>query len=134
MWHAIGCLACIVVLWIRLDGFGASEFSGGRLTGLLFRMAELGSLLFLVALLVTFFLRQFAAVIALAATLLCLPFYLYNLMPRPYGWIFRGEGSVPLHGRFNWDSGAIIGIFCILLVGILSFRRLFQNARGRIVS
>jgi hypothetical protein len=134
MWHAIGCLACIVVLWIHLDGFGASEFSGGRLTGLLFRMAELGSFLFLVALLLTFFLRRIAATITLAATLLCLPFYLYILMPRPYGWIFKGEGSVPLHGTFLWDSGAIIGIFCLLFVAILSFRRLLQSPRGHTVS
>jgi len=59
------------VLWIRLDDFGASEFSGGRLTGKLFTMADLGSLLFLVALLMTF--------------------YLYILMSGPYRQIFKGE-------------------------------------------
>ena len=46
MWQAIACLVCTVVLWVHLDDFGASEFSGGRLTGPLFKMANLGSLLF----------------------------------------------------------------------------------------
>jgi hypothetical protein len=31
MLQAIACLTCTVVLWVHLDGFGASEFSGGRL-------------------------------------------------------------------------------------------------------
>jgi hypothetical protein len=45
-WLAIGYIACIVVIWVHLDDFGASEFRGGRLTGPLFYMAVLGSLLF----------------------------------------------------------------------------------------
>ena len=96
VWQAAACLACVGVLWIRLDDFGASEFSGGRITGKLFTMADLGSLLFLVALLLTIFFPRVAAVVALAATLLCLPFYLYILMPGPYRQIFKGEYSVPL--------------------------------------
>jgi hypothetical protein len=65
-WQAIGCLACTVVLWDHLYNFDASEFSGGRLTGPLLHMADLGSLLFLAAVLLTFFLRRIAATIALA--------------------------------------------------------------------
>jgi len=34
--EAVACLACTAVLWIHLDDFGASEFSGGWLTGPLF--------------------------------------------------------------------------------------------------
>jgi hypothetical protein len=30
MLQAIACLTCTVVLWVHLDGFGASEFSCGR--------------------------------------------------------------------------------------------------------
>lgn len=119
-WQAIGCLACTVVLWDHLYNFDASEFSGGRLTGPLLHMADLGSLLFLAAVLLTFFLRRIAATIALAATLLCLPFYLYILMPGPYRWIFKGEYSVPLHKPFHWDSWAIVGIVSLLFAAILS--------------
>jgi hypothetical protein len=122
MWQAIGCLACTVVLWAHLDDFGASEFIGGRLTGPLFKMADLGSGFFLVALLLTFFLRRIAATIALAATLLCFPFYLYILMPGPYRWIFKGEYSVPLQGSFHWDNWAAVGVLSLVFVAILSLR------------
>jgi hypothetical protein len=122
MWQAIAYLASIAVLWIRLDDFGASEFGGGWLTGPLFKMADLGSLLFFLALLLTFFLRRTAATIALAATLLCFPLYLYVLMPGPYRWIFKGEYSVPLNRPFHWDNWAVVGVLCLLLGATLSLR------------
>ena len=122
MLQALACLTCTVVLWVHLDDFGASEFSGGRLTGPLFKMADISSVLFLVALLLTFFLRRIAASIALAATLLCLPFYLYILMPGVYRWIFKGEYSVPLNRPFHWDNWAVVGMISLLFVVILSLR------------
>jgi di/tricarboxylate transporter len=76
IWQAIACLACVAVLWIHLDDYGASEFSGGWLTGPLFEMADLSCLFFVVAFVLTFFLRKTAATIALARVLLCFPFYL----------------------------------------------------------
>jgi hypothetical protein len=122
MWRAIACLACTAVLWIHLDDFGGSEFGGGWLTGPLFKMADFGSLLFLAALVLTFFLRRTAATIAVAATLLCFPFYLYILMPGPYRWIFKGEYSVPLSPPFHWDNWAIVGVSSLLICAILSLR------------
>jgi hypothetical protein len=56
IWHAISCLTCAVVLWTHLDDFGASEFGGGRLTASLIKMADFASVLFAMALLLTFFL------------------------------------------------------------------------------
>jgi hypothetical protein len=107
---------------VHLDDFGASEFSGGRLTGPLFKMADIGSVLFLLALLLAFFLRRTAATIALAATLLRFPFDLYVLMPGPYRSIFKGEYSVPLYRPLHWDNWAVVGVFGLLLVAILSLR------------
>jgi hypothetical protein len=124
MWQAIASLACTVVLWIHLDDFGATEFIGGRLTGPLFTMAELSFLLFLLALLLTFFFRRTAATIALAAAVLCFPFYLYILMPGPYRWIFKGEDFAPLYRPFHWDNWAVVGVFSLLFVAILSLRSL----------
>ena len=126
MWRAIACLACTAVLWIHLDDFGGSEFGGGWLTGPLFKMADFGSLLFLAALVLTFFLRRTAATIAVAATLLCFPFYLYILMPGPYRWIFKGEYSVPLSPPFHWDNWAVVGVFSLLFVTILSLHSYFK--------
>jgi len=33
VWQAIAFLTCVAVLWFHLDDFGASEFTGGWLTG-----------------------------------------------------------------------------------------------------
>jgi hypothetical protein len=129
LWQAIACLACTTVLWIHLDDFGASEFGGGWLTGPLFKMADLGSLLFLIALVLIFFLRRTAATIALVATLFCLPFYLYILMPGPYRLIFKGEYSVPLYRPFQWNNWAVVGVFSLLFVAVLSFRS-YSKARA----
>jgi len=121
-WQAIACLISTIVLWIHLDDFGASGFDGGRLTGPLLKMADLGFLLLLVALLLTYCFRRTAATIALAAILFCFPLYLYILMPGPYRWIFKGEYSVPLYQPFHWDNWAVLGVFSLLFVAILSFR------------
>ena len=122
MVHGIACLVCVAVLWVHLDDFGASEFGGGSLTGWLFKMADLGSLLFIMALVLTFFFRRTSAIVALAATLLCFPFYLYILMPGPYRWIFKGEYSVPLSRPFHWDSWAVLGVLSLLFVAIWTLR------------
>jgi hypothetical protein len=124
--QALACLACLVVPWIRLDDFGASEFNGGWVTGPLHRMADLGALFFLAALVLTFFLRRTAATIALVAVLLCLPFYLYILMPGPYRSLFKGEYSVPLNRSFHWDTWAAVGVFSLLFVAVLSLRSYFK--------
>jgi hypothetical protein len=127
VWQAIACLACAGVLWIHLDDFGASEFSGGRLTGKLLAMADLGFALFLVALLLTIFFPRVAAALALTATLLCLPFYLYVLMPGPYRRIFKGEYSVPLQRPFVWNTWAVVGVLSLGIAGILSLRSFFKG-------
>src|ERR1700722_553495 len=86
IWHAIGCLACAVMLWIHLNDFAASEIGGGILTGPLTAKAERSFFLFLMAFLLTCCRPRFAAAVALAATLLCLPLYLYILI----------AGTIPL--------------------------------------
>jgi hypothetical protein len=122
MWQAIACLACTAVLWIHLQDYGASEFGGGWLTGPLVKMADFGSLFFLLAFVPAFFFRRTAATIALAATLLCFPFYLYILMPGPYRWIFKGEYSAPLSRPFYWNGWAVVGVCSLLFVTIISVR------------
>jgi hypothetical protein len=131
MWQAIVCLTCSAVLWVRLHEDRASEFGGGWLTGPLLKMAELGFLFFLTAFVLGFFLRRISATIALAATLLCFPFYLYTLMPGAYRWIFSGEYSVPESRSFHWDIGAFAGVCSLLSVSILSVRN-YSNLSGSI--
>ncbi|HEY6945914.1 MAG TPA: hypothetical protein VI431_12295, partial [Candidatus Acidoferrum sp.] len=67
IWLAISCAFCVVVAWPHLDAAGASEFTGGTLTGPLFEMAEYGIILFLLAVLLTPFYRRITTVMALSA-------------------------------------------------------------------
>ena len=121
-WQAGSCLLCLAIAWIRLDDIGASEFIGGRVTGSLFTMADIGSFLFIPALILTFFYRQIPAGIALMAALLCLPLYLYFIAPGPFRWAFKGEYSVPLRANFVWNNWAIAGIISLIVVTFICLR------------
>jgi hypothetical protein len=127
--QATACLVCVGVLWIHFDEFGASEFRGGRLTGKLFAMAGISCLLFLMAVLSTILFPRVAAAFALTATLLCLPFYLYMLMPGPYRWIFKGEYSVPLQRPFVWDNWAVAGVLSLVIAASLSLHNLCKEGK-----
>ena len=120
MWQAISCLLCFIVAWAHLDDVGASEFSGGWLTGALFKMADYGCTLFFLALFLTFSLRRIAGVTALVASLLIMPFYLYFLAPGPFRRVFKGEYSVPLQTNFVWNTWAVVGIVSLLLAIVVS--------------
>jgi len=126
IWQVVAFLACEGVLWVRLGDFGGSEFIGGRLTGKLFAMAELASMLFILAVLMTSFFPRIGAVIALAASLLCVPFYRYVIMPGPYRQIFRGQYSVPLGKPIVWNTWAALGMLSLTVVGALSVRGLLK--------
>ena len=114
---------CRSIAWKEVQPFA----SGGRLTGKLFAMADVGCLLFLIAPLSTILFPRVAPAIALTATLLCLPFYLYILMPGPYRRIFKGEYSVPLQRPFVWDNWAIVGVLSLVIAASLSLRNSWKE-------
>jgi hypothetical protein len=130
------CVVCAVMV----SGYGRSlegtEFGGGRLTGLLLDMKDVGALLFALALLLTFLYRRIAASIALTACLLSLPLYLYFTNPGPFQRIFSGERwSVPLQATFVWDSWTIAGIVMLAItayVGIRGLRRMEIKDLGKL--
>ena len=88
------------------SGREGTEFIGGWLTGPLLNLYDVGTFLFVPALLLAFFFRRIAAAFALTASLLCLPLYLYFVAPGPFRSVFRGEYSVPLQASFVWNSWA----------------------------
>jgi hypothetical protein len=99
------CLLSATITFRYPEGLEATEFSGGWLTGRLLHASEAGTLLFVVAFVLTFPFRRVAAGIALAAALVCLPLYLYIVAPGPLRRIAGGEYSVPLQASFVWDAG-----------------------------
>jgi hypothetical protein len=115
------------VLWIHLNDFGASEFSGGRFTGKLLTMADLSFTLILEAMLLTVFFPRVAPAVALTTTLLCVPFYLYIVMPGSYRRFLPGEYSLPLQRPSVWENWALLGILSLGVAAILSLRSLFKG-------
>lgn len=87
---------------------GGTEFSGGRMTGPLLSMNDIGSLLFVVALFWASFYGRIAAAAGLIACLLCFPVYLYFAAPGPFRWIFRGEYSVPVRDSLSGTHGRLL--------------------------
>jgi hypothetical protein len=116
------CCASLTAAWLSLGTVDGSEFIGGRITGPLTTIADIGSNFLLLALLITFWYPRVAAAIMLAASVLCLPLYFYFTAPGPFRWIFKGEYSVPLQASFVWDTWAIAGMFTIAIAAYVCFR------------
>jgi hypothetical protein len=131
VWPAIAFLACTGVLWVHLNNFEDSEFSGGWLSGKILTMAEVSVPLFLCALVCTIFLPRIAAIVGLVATALCLPFYLYVVMPGPYRRIFQGEYSFPLQREFAWNFWGVTGIVTLILAALFSVLMLSRPSNSR---
>lgn len=113
-----------MTVWRYAYSLEGTEFSGGRLTGLLLNMKTAGALLFVLAGVMIFFYRRIAAAITILASLLCLPFYLYFAAPGPFRSVFGGEYSVPLGDKFVLDARTVFGILLFAITTFVSLRTL----------
>jgi len=116
------------------NGLDGTEFSGGWLTGRLLSLAEVGTVFFLLALIATFVSARVGAAIGLAATLLCLPRYLYFIAPVPFthifgfGHEFKVQPSAGLHS----DRWAIAGVLTLVATVYVGLSNLAVKNRGQI--
>lgn len=124
-------LLCMTLVWRYGSALEGTEFSGGRLTGPLLDMKDIGTLLLILAVILTFFYRRIGAAIALLGSLLCLPLYLYFLAPYPFRWVFRGDYSVAAPSNFVWSNWGIAGVFALALTAGFSVRSLARPAASR---
>jgi hypothetical protein len=120
LWQAVGYLFCAFLTWKYSMPLEGSEFSGGRVTGRLLDLGDIGIALFVLSLLFVLVYRRVAAGVALVACLLCLPLYLYFIVPGPFRQVFKGNYSVPLRGNFVWDSWAFAGMFSLAIATYIS--------------
>ena len=125
VWQAISCLLCVLFALKMTDGLAGTEFSGGRLTGPLLSMADIGSFFFVLALVVTFVYPRVAAVVGLASSLLCLPLFLFFIAPVPFNQIFGfghelkvqpSPASVGEYGQRQVYSPSLLRVFCAFAV------------------
>ncbi|HEV7523145.1 MAG TPA: hypothetical protein VGP89_18735 [Candidatus Angelobacter sp.] len=94
LWQVASFVLCSTMAWTQADRVDGSEFIGGRVTGPIFMLFESGLLIFVLATVVTFIYRRAAAIMGIAACLLCFPLYLYFAAPGPFRFVFRGTYSV----------------------------------------
>lgn len=121
------CVLGTVVTWRFSDYLGPTEFSGGTVTGPLWRFQDLAGDLFPLAAIAAFFYRRVAAVMAFVACVLALPLYVYFIAPGPFRMLFPGEYSVPLTRSYVWDPWSLAGLSVIALATSMSVRALQQG-------
>jgi len=129
LWQAFGCVTCLVLTSMFSNQLGDSEFSGGRITGPVLSIFDTGILLFLVALLLTSFYVRIAAIIGLAASLLCLPLYFYFVAPGPFGLVFKGEYSTPQLTNTVLDGSAIAGVVALAATMVICLHNFWSSNR-----
>ena len=97
---------------------------GGWVTGPILDISEIGTFLFVVALPMTFVSRRISGAVAVLASLLCWPLYLYFTVPGPFHWVFRGQYKVHLQANVVWEKWSIIGILALAIAARFGFRGL----------
>jgi hypothetical protein len=125
-WIALCCCISLLVAWTLIYGIEASEFGGGRITGTLLTMAEIGVFFFVLALLLTWRYSGLAAVNASFASLCTLPIYLYLVFPGLIQKLLGGEYSVPVHAVVTWNTWATVGLLT-LSATVLACIRFFSS-------
>jgi hypothetical protein len=95
-------------------------------------MADIGTVLFVLAFIVTFMYPRIAVAIGLASSLLCLPLYLHFMTPVPFNQVF-GFGhqfKVRPSGGLHYNQWATGGVLTLAIAIYLSFAAL-QSRAGR---
>src|SRR5258708_22014660 len=117
--YAVAQAACYGVSFIAGFVFGLPmegwEFSGGSVTGRLMAAQDWSLLIFILALLVTFWFRRVGAALGIVASVLSLPLYLYFVFPRPFQALTGGIYSMPATRYFAWNSPAVL---CVAIAAV----------------
>lgn len=134
VWLAVSCLVCMIVALRNTNGLEGTEFSGGWLTGPLLSMIDIGTVLFVLALVAAFMYPRIAGAVGLTSSLLCLPLYLYLIAPVPFAHIFAfgHPFKVQPSGGVHWDKWAIAGVLTLAVTTYVCLRGLAVTSRMQI--
>lgn len=124
-------IVCILLALQLTDGLEGTEFGGGWLTGPLLSMADIGTVLFILALVLTFVLPRVAAGIGLVSCLLCLPLYGFFVAPVAFAHIFaRGhEFKVQPAPGLHWHTWPVTALLAAAVAVCICVHRLIPNGR-----
>jgi len=122
-------LLCVYSALQLTRGLDGTEFSGGRLTGPLLSMADSGTLLFILAIVLTVLFPRVAAAIGLASSLLCVPLCCFFIAPLPFARLFaRGiEFSFQPPPGFHWRMWPVTTLVAVALASYLCIRRFVMS-------
>jgi hypothetical protein len=124
-------LLCAVLALYVTRGLDKSEFRGGWLTGPLLSMADIGTVLFILALVLTLLRPRVAAGFGLASSLLCVPLCAFFIAPVRFTYVFaRGhEFSVQPTPGLHWDTWSIATLLALAFAAYLCMRRFAASAQ-----
>jgi len=124
-------LLCIILAMQVSKGLDGTEFSGGWLTEPLLLMADIGTLLFILALVLTFFFPRTAAVVGIVSSLLCVPLGCFFIAPVPFAQVFaRGHDfKVQSTPGFHWNTWPVAALCAIAFALCVCIRRLSAGIR-----
>ena len=120
---------CAVVCWKSFLVFEGTEFGSGALAD----NQVLATILYLLALILTFKYPRVAAISALTACFFSLPLYLYLVFPRPFRQVWPGRWSVSYLPRekFVPDAWWITGLFVTIFVAVVCVLQLTRSLVAR---
>ena len=129
--QAASFLLCVSLALKLTNGLAGTEFSGGWLTGPLLAMAYHSMILFVIALVLTFFFPRIAAGLGIVSALLCVPLYCFFIAPVPFAQVFaRGhEFSVQPERGFHWHAWPVTALLSLAMALYFSIRRLATRIR-----
>ena len=120
-------LICMIVVWLFTAPWDGTEFSGGRVTGLLLHMANLAIVFFVIAGVLAFVRGVLGGAACLIGCLLAFPIYFYFVLPGPFRSLIRGEYSVPLRSSVAFTFSSALGMFALTLATFFSVRVLLSR-------
>jgi hypothetical protein len=127
-------LLCVFLALRITSGLDGTEFSGGWLTGPLLSMADIGTVLFILALVLTFLFPRVAASVGLASSLLCLPLYFFFIAPVPFAQVFARGHEFKVHPApgFHWHTWPVTALLAVTIAVYVCIRRLAASSRIQI--
>ena len=124
---AVLVLLSLRVLWSSGWAVDGTEFSGGRVTGRLLDLCDMGMLALIPALIAVYWFPKVSASIALLAGLSCLPLLLYFMLQDRFRMVLKGEWSVPLQSNFVWARWTVLPVMTITATMIFALFVLFTH-------
>ena len=121
-------LICAIVVSLYAAHWDGTEFSGGRVSGLLLHMANLAIAFFVIAGVLAFVRVVLGGAACLIGCLLAFPIYFYFVLPGPFRSVFKGEYSVPLRSSIAFTFNSALGIFALTLATFFSVRLLLTRS------